>query len=196
MKHFLTSIFLFVLSFNLMSQTQYSSYTSSFIDKTYKASVGFDENDDYTVFLEMFSLDKLDAPGGILMDEAEHLVFTRQIWEAKMKYMEWSETARKNNIQNFEKIIDIPCYTKAYFLFANEWRFQFSVKLIFAYKVIEGQHLLVVKTPPLQDDKNQFVTHDGFAFIFSSPNEVDKFIINTAKEKVLEFKKQQDLFRD
>lgn len=195
MKQIITTILTF-LSLHIAAQTQYSTYTTSYVDKTYKASVGFDDKDNYMVFLEMFSLDKLDAPGGIVMDEAEHIVFTRQVWEARQKYAEWSETARKNNIQNFEKIIDMPCYTKAYFLFANEWRFQFLVKLVFAYKVIDGNHLLVVKTPKLQDDKNEFVAHDGFAIIFSSPNEIDKFIINTSKEKVIEFKKQQELFRD
>lgn len=195
MKHILFSIFL-LFSVNLFGQVPFATYQSSYVGKTYKASVSFPDSSNYMVFMEMFSLDKLSPEGGMLMDWIEHLLFTRQLSEAKNKYVEWVKVAKQNNVQSLEKPIDLDCYTKSYFYFGGEWRFQFIVKLSFTYKILDGKHLLIVKTGKLVDDKNEFITHNGFAMIFTDVNEINKFLNDLSVKKVEEFRKQQSLFKD
>ncbi|NBV91055.1 MAG: hypothetical protein EBR91_02665, partial [Flavobacteriia bacterium] len=90
-----------------------------------------------------------------------------------------------------------------YFLYGNEWNFQFLVNLKFDFKILESKgeikYLLLVKTGELQSSSNEFMKVDGFVLVFSSSKEIDDFTSIISTEKITAFlnkPKNEDLFKD
>lgn len=195
MKNFLTSLFL-ILSISLFGQVKFATYQTAFTGETYNASISFVDSTDHLIFVDMFSLDPVIKRGGIAMDYVDHLVFLRLVSDAKTKYNNWVKTAKQNGVKDLEKPMDISCYNKTYFGSESGWYFQLMTEFIFHFKIIDGNYLLIIKSGSIQDYENPYITHDGLAIAFSSSAEIDNFLNNLSLQKVFQFRRQQELFRD
>lgn len=195
MKKFLTSLLL-LLTLNSFGQSKLSEYSTSYTGQTYGSYIGIEDSVYHTLFVDMFSLDNWTERGGLVLDYYDHILFTRLVADAKTKYEGWVKTAKQNGVISFEKQMDTEISVKAFFGGGETWFFSFNVKLNFYYKVIDGNHLLVIKTGPLVDHENEFAKHNGFAFVFASSAEIDSFLNSISFKTVNKFRKQQNLFKD
>jgi hypothetical protein len=147
----------------------------------------------------MISMDKLLDDGGIMINNVYHELFLSKLNEAKVKYVEWSLTAKENNVINFSKLMEYKVRVGSYFKYGNEYHSQYGAKLDFTFTVIDGISSLVIGTRKLTSSSNQYMTHDGFIFVFQSEKEIDDFIDILSVYKVETFMtepKTKDLFKD
>lgn len=202
MKQLLLFI-LISLSVNAFTQKKYSTYTNSFTTEQYSISVSAKDTNDYSLYIDCYSIDKVVDKGGILLNKKQVETFQTALTGAKAKFEEWVKTAKENNVEALSKPMTFNSKGDGYFMYGNDWNFQFGVNLTFGFKVVKvGEtvsHLMIVKTGELQSSSNQFIKADGFYIIFSSTEEIDYFISQISEVKVKEFIKKpkaEDLFKD
>ena len=180
-------------------QEKYTTYDNLYIEKTYEVSISHKDNGKYTLYVDMTSVDKLSKIGGVMITEKEHELFLSTLNEAKVKYTEWINTAKENNVTDLNKLMAYTVKVGGFFLYGSKWNFQFFVNLTFAFITVDGKNLLIVSTGKLTSSSNQYMTHDGFVFIFQNEKEIDDFINILSVDKVKEFMnkpKLTDLFKD
>ena len=123
-KKLILAIHLF-FSFNLLAQEKFSEYENSYIGETFEIQLSAKQNENYTLYIDAMSLDKLHAKGGIRIEEKNHLEFVEALSQAKIKYNEWVATAKENGVKELDKTMTIKSKAGGYFLYGSEWNFQF-----------------------------------------------------------------------
>lgn len=201
MKKIITMIALMMCLFTIsFAQEDYITYTKSYAGmETYEVSITYKENAKYTLYVDMMSMDKSFKNGGVMIDEKEHELFLSTLKEAKDKYTEWVTIAKENNVNDLSKSMTYKVKVGGFFQYGSKWNFQFFVNLNFDFKVVDDKNLLIVRTGELTSSSNQFMTHDGFVFIFQNEKEIDNFIDILSIDKVKEFinkPKSTDLFKE
>lgn len=198
----ITVCFFALTSLNSYAQENFSTYDNSYIGKTYNIQISSKEKDDVTLWIDAMSLDKLHDKGGLMLKTKDYQDFINAIGEAKLKYEEWIKTAKENNVKELTKTMKINSKVDTYFAY-GDWNFARNVFLDFEFKIIEKKedlnYLLIIRTGELQSSSNQFMKVDGFALVFSSTAEIDKFTSAISIEKVNTFlnkPKAKDLFKD
>jgi hypothetical protein len=190
-------------SAKVKAQEKFNTYENSYIQKTYPIQISVKDKDDYSLYIDAFSLDKIHSDGGITIKKEQYQDFVKALTEAKGKYEEWVKIAKENNIKEFDKSMNISSVVDGYFMYGAKWNFQFGVFLKFDFIVREiggnVQHLLLVKTGELQSSRNEYIKVDGFALVFTSAKEIDEFLAKISVDKINEFQnkpKKEDLFKD
>jgi hypothetical protein len=206
MKEIFQIITLGILSFHTIqvkAQEKFANYESSYFSKVYDIQISLKENDDFSLWFDAFSFDKLHKDGGVKIKKDNYQNFTTAMQEAKIKYEEWLKTAKENNIKELTKNMTMSSLCDGYFLYGTKWNFQFDVKLRFEFRILESngivKNLLLVKTGELKSSSNEFMTVDGFVLVFSSTKEIDDFISVISIEKISAFQnkpKKEELFKD
>jgi hypothetical protein len=199
----ITLVALVFTSTNVKAQEKFSTYENTLFQKTYPIQISVKEKDDFSLYIDAFSFDKIHSDGGITIKSKKYQDFINALTEAKGKYEEWVKTANENNIKELDKSMNISSVVDGYFMYGSKWNFQFGVFLKFDFRVREiggkVQHILLVKTGELQSSSNQFMKVDGFALVFTSTKEIDDFLAKISMDKINEFQnkpKKEDLFKD
>jgi hypothetical protein len=195
----MTLIVCSVMTIVTFGQEKYTSYDNVYSGSKYDVQISVKDSTKYTLYVDMMSLDKLSKSGGVMIDEKAHEKFTTTLLEAQVKYEEWVKIANDNNVTEFNKTMSLKTKVGGYFLYGSKWNFQFVVNLTFDFKIIDGKNLLIVRTGKMTSSSNQFMTHDGFVFVFSSTEEITEFLDVLSKDKITEFitkPKAVDLFKD
>ena len=202
-RSFFTVSLVIAVAFQSKAQTKFSSYDNTYAGKSYEIQISSMEKDKYKLYINAMSLDPIHDEGGISIDQSNNQVFLNALAEAKLKYEEWIKTAKENNVKELYKTMTTKSKVVGYFLYGNEWNFQFLVNLKFDFKILESKgeikYLLLVKTGELQSSSNEFMKVDGFVLVFSSSKEIDDFTSIISTEKITEFlnkPKNEDLFKD
>ena len=180
-------------------QEKYTTYDNLYIEKTYEVEIFHIDNGKYTLYVDMLSMDKLLESGGIMITEKEHDLFLSTLNEAKVKYTEWVTIAKENNVTDLLKFMTYKVKVGGFFQYGSKWNFQFVVNLTFYISIANGENLLIVRTGELTSSSNQYMTHDGFVFVFQNEKEIDDFVNVLSVDKVKEFMnkpKSTDLFKD
>ena len=202
MKNLITIIALTVASVTV-AQEDYSSYTSSYTNKSYPLSVSYSSPEKYTLYIDALSLDETHKTGGITLNQNQHESFIASLKEAEQKYSEWVTTAKSNAVTELDKNMTIKAKSGAYFLYGSKWNFQFTVNLTFNFKVIDDpsgvEYVLIFRTGRLQSSSNQYMKVDGFVLVFTSQEEISEFMETISTQGVTSFinaPKQTELFKD
>jgi hypothetical protein len=180
-------------------QEKYTTYDNLYSKKTYEVSIYHKNNNKYTLYVDMMSMDKLYKSGGIMISEKEHNLFLSTLNEAKVKYTEWVTIAKENNVTDLSKSMSYKVKVGGFFQYGSKWNFQYVVNLTFNFKIVDGKNLLIIRTNKLRSSSNQYMTHDGFVFVFQDEKEINDFINILSIEKVVEYMnkpKSTDLFKD
>jgi hypothetical protein len=202
MKKILLIITLFtsIISFG---QDKFTTYESSYIDKSYNIDISIKDYPKFTLYINAYSLDKLHDKGGFMVTNKRHQAFLDALSQAKNKYQEWTNVAKENSVTELDKPMKIDLRTEAYFMYGNKWQFDYGVFPSFYFKVAEDerglQYILIVRSGELKSSSNEYMSVDGVAFAFSSVEEIDDFISKISQEKIDEFvnkPKADDLFKD
>jgi len=195
---FLTICFLTFTTVEGYSQEKFTTYDNTYVGKTYNIQISSKDKDNFTLYIEAMSVDRLHNEGGIMLKDKYHQDFLNAIAEAKIKYEEWVKTAKENNVKEMSKSMTVRSKVGGYFLY-GDWNFQYAVNLTFDFKILESKYLLIIRTGELQSSSNQFMKVDGFVLVFSSVNEIDSFTNEISTQKINEFinkPKSKDLFKD
>jgi hypothetical protein len=199
LKMMMTLMMCSAMTIITFSQEKYTSYDNLYSGSKYDVQISSKDSTSYKLYVDMMSLDKLSKSGGVMLDENAHEKFISTLLEAQIKYEEWIKTANVNNVTELDKTMTLRTKVSGYFLYGSKWNFQFVVNLTFDFKIIDGKSLLIVRTGKMTSSSNQFMTNDGFVFVFSSTEEITEFLDVLSKDKITEFitkPKAVDLFKD
>jgi hypothetical protein len=145
-------------------------------------------------------LDKLIRKGGVIIEPNKLEKFKEALTAARDRYIEWSNVAKQNSVTELDKEMEISSPSLKGYWFQGKWKFDYNQALSYRFKILtDGRHVLIINTGKLQAVDNQFMDHDGMAFVFTTAAEVDSLIAALdpakAKEYFEEKKKKGDLFR-
>ncbi|MDQ3190494.1 MAG: hypothetical protein M3Q58_02785 [Bacteroidota bacterium] len=195
-----------ITSLEMKGQINFTPYNSAYLGKTFKTSISIKDTSHYSMYIDMYSLDKLHKDNvGITYNEKDHISFLKTLSEAKVKYNEWVKTAQANKVTILEeKEMTYKFNPMGYFLFGSDYHFDATTTLKFDFKIVNSNgvvdYLLLIRSNELQSSKNQFMNIDGVAFVFNSNEEIQRFIDDLSAEKIKEFiiQKQSsaNLFKD
>ena len=178
---------------------EYTTYDNLYDGNTYKVLIYLKDDGGYRLYVNMMPIDELSESGGILITEKEHDLFLSTLNEAKVKYTEWVTTAKENNVTDLSKSMIYKVEVVGFFQYGSKWNIQLNVNLTFDFAIVDGENFLIVRTGKLTSSSNQFMTHDGFVFVFQNEKEIDDFVNVLSVDKVKEFMnkpKSTDLFKD
>ena len=191
-----------LIGLNLKAQEKFTTYDNIYVKKTYDIRLSSKDNDNFTLYIDAMSLDKLHETGGFIVDDKKYQGFVDALNEAKIKYQEWEQTAKANNVKELDKEMPIKSKAAGYFLYGSDLHFQYLVNLTFDFKILESdgeiKNLLIVRSGKMQSSSNQFMDVDGVVLVFSSAKEIQEFVDSISLEKIKEFKnkpKSEDLFK-
>ena len=194
-------IILLLVGSKSFCQEKFTTYESSYSKEVHNIQISIKSDEKFSLFIDAKSLDNIHKTGGILIDEKNYQNFINGLSEAKIKFNEWIQTAKENNVRELDKEMPIKSRAMGYFLYGNEWHFQYVIDLKFSFKIFESndelKYYLIVRSGVMQSSKNQFMKVDGVVLVFSSETEIQDFINTISMEKINEFKnkpKAEDLF--
>ena len=193
---FVVLVVLYSISF---AQESYNSYSNLYSGNKYDIQISYKDSLKYTLYIDMMSMDRLSKSGGIMVDKKEHEKFIKTLEEAKLKYEEWVKIAIDNNVTDLDKSMSLQTRVGGYFSYGSKWNFQYIVNLSFDFKIINDKKLLIVRTGKMTSSSNQFMTHDGFVFVFSNTEEITEFLDIISRNQINEFvlkPKSSELFKD
>ncbi len=185
------------------AQEKFATYDNTYINKTYDISINVENDDKFTLYINAMSVDEIHETGGFMINEKEYQKFIDALQSASLKYQEWDSIARLNNVVELnKKMTDIKCKAGGYFLYYDEWKFQFFLIPTFSFLILESNNeikrLLIVGSGQMTASSNQYMDVDGVMLVFSSIVEIQDFINLISISKINEFKnqpKKEDLFK-
>lgn len=166
------------LAISTNAQKKFTEYSLSYwTDKTtYNIEVSNNGNELEKIYIDVHTLDTLQKEGSINISKKRLPDFITFLNECKSKYVEWSKTAKANNVTDLNKAIETEKkFTSDVAFRYGKWQFtsaRISPKFILDKKGI----FLALTTGELQSSSNQFMKMDGLALVFSSEDEISDFI--------------------
>lgn len=186
------------ISIAATAQKKFDEYTSD--RDVYQIQISLERDSSFYLWIDTYSMDDAITKCGFMLNRERQETFTKYLEQAKQKFIEWSEVAKKNAVKDdVSKEMDIVLYSEAFFQYGSKWCFDHSVRVKFKFMVTKGLYALVVLSDELTSNTNEFMTSDGIAIFFYSPAEVDSFLKKIAIEKVNEYirkPKKEDLFKN
>ena len=189
--------------FTLFSQEPIGSY--EIFDKEYKISATEPkENGDYSLYVDGYTFDATVSSGGIIVENNKIDDFINGWEQAKEKYIEWTTTAKENNVTDLNKDIKVKIPKLSGYFSYGSWKFDWNVSPYFKYLITESKgkisYGLILYTGTMQASDNEYIDCDSFAYAFYSIEDINKFISLFDQKLVTDhFKKKnskEDLFKD
>lgn len=175
-------------------------YYMSFLDATYNIEVSSVENGKFSFYIYAHPAERYQRIG-FSLESNEVANFKSEFNGIKEKYLEWTKTAKDNNVKDFDKSFDskfLP--VTVFFEYGSKWHFSFYKSFKPYFKVTsEGKCLVVVHIGGVKAADNEYIDSDGFYLAFSSINEINNFLKELDVDKVLNKEKERenrnDLFK-
>ena len=197
---FKTSV-LILFSTTLNSQEKFDDYTLEYFEKNYSIEVSQDKKDTSKIsfYIDCYSADKLRDKVNLIVRSKNLNDFKEYLTTIKTTYVKWDSIAKSNKVTEIEKDFDIKQFRCESGFKYGGWEFDFNTLIRARAKIIKDKLRVILRSSELVSSSNQFMKHDGFIFVFSSPEEIDKFIeklnLQKAKEKFNSVNKTNDLFK-
>lgn len=190
------------LGINTSAQDKLTSYDNTFVKKTFDIQISFDKKGEFTLYINAYSVDALHETGGFMIDQKDYDDFISCLNQSILKYNDWVKTAKENNVTELIKTMPIKGKSSGYFLYGDEWKFDYYLNLTFDFKIIEQEdslkYVLIVRSGEMVASDNEFMDVDGVVLLFISSEEIKEFIDLISLDKINEFKnkpKDEDLFK-
>jgi hypothetical protein len=193
-----TLIAIAFLALQLNAQEKVSTYNVDYLNKNFDIMISKGKKDNYTLYLQILSIDNISKNCGIYFNKKNHEELLKTLIEAKQKYIEWSEIAEKNNVNDLLKPMDIKSLCNgAYFDYGSGMHAKSFFNSIYQFKVSSNDagkvsKLMLIKTGELQSSSNQFIKSDGGLLIFSSVSEIDFLLNEISIDKIKEYTNKPD----
>lgn len=137
---------------------------------------------------------KLDGSLGISLDKIDKKKFIDYLKKINTKFKEWTEVAKKNNVNEYRKDYD-EAYFSGYFKYYDKWKFG-RCRMISTFKVEEGKPSGYVFVPKIPSSNNEYMKSESWLFYVNdnlisefeellSDEAIDKFIISKTSNEIL-----------
>jgi len=183
---------------NVNAQKAFTEYNSTYFESVNEILIDVKNEYKYDLYIYMNSLDTYYKKGGVITNEKNNDKFITSLNLAKTKYTEWKNIALTNNVYDLNKKMDHSCFVSGYFQYGGKWNIDSSIKIEYAFKMIENNPVLIVHTGKMISSSNQYIDHKGFVFVFQNESEIDNFINVISQETINDFiakPKSEDLFK-
>lgn len=178
--------------------------------KTFTNSLMPTKTLDVQVSEEIYWLDVVPFEGsgtiGIAIKTYEMKRFNEMLANAKMKYIEWSDVAAANNVDEMSKFIKCPmvCEFKGFFKYGSKWKFAPNTTIKYKMTIKNGVETLYLFVGKMVASDNRYMENEGGGLEFTSVEEIEKFQKLLNEEGLKAFKetlkekeeKTEDLFKD
>lgn len=163
------------------------SYFEKITHKAYDIEATIPQNGKFKYYIHCQSRNPDDYNVGFSLESKQLEDFINSMKLLKEKFIEWGETAKQNNVIDFEKKFDIKFKTvDTFFKYGTKWCFD-KTKLAPYFRVTkEGEYIAVFSIGRMTASSNEFMHHPGFAMAFISTEEIDEFISALDPSIVLE----------
>tara|TARA_B100000242_G_scaffold63425_1_gene38791 strand:- start:2976 stop:3578 length:603 start_codon:yes stop_codon:yes gene_type:complete len=195
-------LFLF-LPLTILSQEKIETF--EIFGKEYSVDATEPNSKGYTLYLNGHPLDKSVSQGGIMI-KSEQTADFRNAWEkAKSKYIEWTATAKENDVTDLKKDIKVNVPNVEGFFSYGDWQFDWNVSPFFKYIISKEKsggvsYGLILYTGQLISSSNKYIDSESFVYAFYSLKDIENFISLLDPKIVLdhfgEKNSKEDLFKD
>tara|TARA_B100000886_G_scaffold191350_1_gene131781 strand:- start:1188 stop:1787 length:600 start_codon:yes stop_codon:yes gene_type:complete len=195
-------ILLLFLPLTILSQEKLETF--EIFGKEYSVEATEPNSKGYTLYLNGYALDKTVSQGG-LMIKSEKTADFRNAWKkAKSKYIEWTATAKENNVTDLNKDIKVNVPSVEGFFSYGDWQFDWNVSPYFKYHITQANSVvsygLILYTGQLISGSNKYINSESFVYAFYSLEDIENFISLLDPKIVLdhfgEKNSKEDLFKD
>ena len=178
--------FLALLSIQSNAQNPFTTYSNFYFKNEYVIYISAKGNI-FTLYINAMPSVESNETGGIIIQEDNYYKFVDGLKLAKLKYEDAVKAAKEKKATNINKTLRVFNTVDAYFK-QEKMYLQKNVELIYNFKVqeIDGKlnYFLFVNTGKLTALNNTSVHSNGFSLVFSSGDEIDKFIDKLSIEKI------------
>lgn len=203
-KLMMVMLFTLVMTSVGYSQDVIDSYEMSYFESkpTYNISASQVKNGKTSFYIYVASADRYSDAVALIIKSEQLEKFKSVIDSAKVTYINWSETAKENNVTELDKEISIDKITFECGFFTSDWHFDYSVQLTARFKILSsGQYVLILENKyKLVSGSNKYIDSDGFFMVFTSSDEIDSFLNKLTLESVSSYyekkSSKEDLFKD
>ena len=195
-------IILLFLPLTIFSQEKIETF--EIFGKEYNLQASEPDAEGYDLYIDGYPADKAVSTGGLMIKSKKIEDFKNAWEEAKLKYIEWTTTAKENNITDLKKEVKVNIPKVEGYFHYGSWHFDFNVSPYFKYLITEGEseisYGLILYTGTLNASDNQYIDADSFIYAFYSLEDIDNFISLLDPKIVMdhfgEKNSKEDLFKD
>lgn len=191
----------FFIGLSVSAEKKVSSFSMSYLNnKEYDIQASEVKSGKFSYFIFADSKEE-NGICGVQLKSDKIQELTDCLRQIETKYKEWSETAKNNNVTDFDKSFDIALpKMDCFFKYGSKWCFDYGWKIKPYFKVTtDGDCLVVINIPQLTSAGNRFMHHLGMMFAFKSIEEIENFIKAIDPSHALsnseETQKKEDLFK-
>jgi len=183
MKKLTIALILFLTSNLLNAQELYQTYTNGKIEVVIK-----DGSLQGNLYLHIDDV-------GIILTQLDRAKFLDFINNSYLKYIEWSDLAKKNEITKMSKVIETATF-KSFFKYSG-WKLS-NVKISAMISIENGTPQYFLFLPAMQDSNNQYIKSSPQVLLLDL-NVMSELTTYIDEEKISEFIKlkntQENLFK-
>jgi hypothetical protein len=175
-KHFLLTFIFFAQ--HLYGQETIAKYTMEFEPtKEFTVQATNPINGGYKLYIELLSLDNSVKVVGFTIKDTEIPDLIAMLSEVKLKFEEWDNLAKTNNIVDLDKNIPVTVAPKmgGYFRY-GDWKFDYYVTFSPRFLKKPDKTLALLHTGKMIASDNQFMDVSDAVIVFSNVKEIDHLI--------------------
>lgn len=197
-------IIILFLPLTIFSQEKIGSY--EIFGKELNIQVTEPNDKGYTLYLDGYPLDKIVSKGGLMIESKKVDDFKNACNEAKEKYIEWTSTAKENNVTDLRKDIKVKIPKLEGYFSYGDWNFDFNVSPYFVYLITKDKksgkvsYGLALYTGGMQASDNEYIDTDSFCYGFYTLEDIENFISLLDSKLVYDHfgskNSKEDLFKD
>jgi hypothetical protein len=197
----IAGILTFMFNGNVFGQEKIAEYNSTYLSKNFEIQAGKpNEKGDFDYYIDCFSLDTSSSKASLMLKNKQVPEFIEFLSSIKETFLKWKQTAIENKVTELDKKIEYKKLNYSGAFLYGKWNFDYSINISARFRIINDKYLLIIDSDALQSSSNQFITSDGFRFVFSSDQEIDELINGLEIEKVKAFytdkNGKEDLFKN
>ena len=194
MRKLIVAFVLCIISTLCFAQEKIGSYSCSYFDK--------EQSVEYSDKLQEYYIQITGESKSTLMfftiKKSKIEKFRQALADTKAKYVEWTKVAKDNNVDKYDKDMNISFPTGGGAWYGTKWWFTFSVTPTPRFLVTDGKYLcLLFSGKKFTASSNEYIDEKAY-WVFSSPEEIDELnslLSEEALNKLQEKKeKTDDLF--
>lgn len=131
---------------------------------------------------------KTDGSLGISIDKKDKKKFIDYLKKINAKFKEWTEVAKKNNVNELKKDYD-EAYFSGYFKLYNKWKFG-RCRMISKFKIEGGKPTGYVFVPAIPSSANEYMKSKAWLFYVNNDliSELEELLSDEAIDKFINSK--------
>lgn len=204
MKKILLSAIVMLFAVQLQAQTQTqknaNKYYMKFLNnKAFEVNSNETKNGGFQFWVDCASWEGGKGMVGFVLKSSSINDFIDGLRGIEDKFEEWTNTAKKNHVTDFEKTFDVIMPSVDCYFTLRDCYFDFYRKPEVYFKVTSQEECLAIfSVRDLKASDNKYITHDGIFIAFTSVAEIESFLktinLDNAKKKAAKEKEKDDLF--